>query len=99
MPFLIVWGTISFYGYNPGVYGYQQYAITNTYEPGGLTREHTLPLIKTLQFLNELQWEVMVAKMSFHLQWKFHNQLCSCNRQVRGRVVAPTLKGPYGEDI
>lgn len=32
--------------------------------------ELIFPLIETLQFLNELQWELMVAKMSFHLQVK-----------------------------
>lgn len=32
--------------------------------------EFTFPLIETLQFLSELQWELMVATMSFHLQVK-----------------------------
>lgn len=32
--------------------------------------EVTFPLIEALQLLNELQWELMVAKMSFHLQVK-----------------------------
>lgn len=61
-------------------------------------RELTFPLIEMLQFLPELRWKLMVAKMSFHLQWKFYIQLCSCKGRIRGRVVAPTLKGPCGED-
>lgn len=42
----------------------------NTYSPDCLMLELIFPLIEMLQFLNELQQELMVAKMSFHLQVK-----------------------------
>lgn len=60
--------------------------------------ELTFPLREMLQILHELRWELAVAKMSFHLQWKFYIQLCGCKGRIRGRVVAPTLKGPCDED-
>lgn len=68
--FLVVLGISIFYYYNLEIYSYQQYVIMNTYSPDCLMLELIFPLIEMLQFLNELQQELMVAKMSFRLQVK-----------------------------
>lgn len=45
--------------------------------------ESTFPLMEMRQFLNELQWELMVAKMSFHLQVKVLQPIMQLDQKIK----------------
>lgn len=52
-------------------------------------RESTFPLMEMLQFLNELQWELMVAEMSFHLQVKVLQPIMQLEQKNKREMWGP----------
>lgn len=56
--------------------------------------ESTFPLMEMLQFLNELQWELTVAKMSFHLQVKILQPIMQLDQKNKGGKWGPNPPRP-----
>lgn len=59
--------------------------------------KHIFPLIETLQFLNELRWELMVAKTSFHLQVEVLRLIMCCDGENRRESCGPNRQRPLGQ--